>query len=227
MTIRKAAIMLALALLLAASADPASARFRFSFGDDRIDGSGDMETRSFDLEDFDSIQLDGGMDLNISFGRTTSVEVTLDDNLMDNLILEVAGGRLLIDWEESCDTDRDTHMDIVLPKLESLVINGAGDVDIRGMKADSFEFDLSGACDLDIEGKVDYLEIDLHGAGDINARDLEAKEVECYVSGAGDVDLTVSEKIDARISGVGKISYWGDPEDAKTRVSGIGVIDRK
>lgn len=220
--------LLAFVLMLAVTADPAAARFKFHIGHgDRLEGSGDLETRHVDLEDFNRIRLDGGMDLNIRFGNKASAEITLDDNLMDNLIIEVQNGTLLIDFEESCDTDGDSRIDIVMPGLERLVINGAGDIVISELKGKSFELKLDGACDLDMDGKVGYFEIDLNGAGDINARRLEADEVDVHISGAGDVDVTATKKIDASISGVGRISYWGDPEHERTRVSGIGDIDRK
>ena len=65
------------------------------------------------------------------------------------------------------------------------------------------------------------------GAGDVNARELDADEVDVNISGAGDVEVTALKRIDARISGVGEIDYWGRPEKERTRVSGIGDIDRR
>ena len=226
-TIRSALPMLAVLAIGVILAAPADARFKIDLFEDRIEGSGDMETRSFDLDDFDRICLDGGIDLDIVCGRDHSVDVTLDDNLMENLVLEVRGKTLLIDWEEDCDPDSDSLIEIVMPELLRMKIDGAGDIEIHDLEGKRFEFELNGACDLDIDGRIETLEIDLSGAGDIDTRHLDAENVDVTISGAGDVDVTATESIEARISGIGRISYWGDPDREKTHVSGIGRIKRK
>lgn len=75
--------------------------------------------------------------------------------------------------------------------------------------------------------KVDDLKIRVSGAGDADTRKLKAKHVDISVSGAGDAEVFASKSIRARVSGVGSIDYYGDPEENETRVSGIGSIKRK
>jgi len=212
-------------LLIAAFAVPATAGNWFNRN--HIEGSGDLETRDFDFDDFKAIELNGGLDIEITVGEKQSVAITLDDNLFDNLEMDVSGGTLLIEWEESCDSHRKSKVVITMPKLEEIELNGAGDVVVERFRGDAFKFRLRGAGDLTIEGEVDELDISLSGAGDINARKLKAKNVDVTVSGVGTADVTALDSIDARVSGVGDINYWGDPEHEKTRVSGLGDIDKK
>jgi len=47
------------------------------------------------------------------------------------------------------------------------------------------------------------------------------------VSGAGEAKVFASESFEGRVSGVGSIDYWGDPEHQKTKVSGLGDINKK
>ncbi len=47
------------------------------------------------------------------------------------------------------------------------------------------------------------------------------------MSGAGEAKVYASESFEGRVSGVGNIDYWGDPEHEKTRVSGLGNITKK
>lgn len=193
---------------------------------DRIEGSGKLETRSFDLDDFEAVRLDGGLDLDIRVGETRSVEIKLDDNLFENLEIAVKGGELRIGWDEDCDPSRKCLGTIRVPDLRKLQINGAGDVDLDGLDGGDFTFVLRGAGDLEARGKVHSLEIDLHGAGDVDAKDVEAKHVDVTVAGAGDVKVTATESIEAAVHGVGDIDYWGNPEKERTSVNGIGDIDR-
>jgi hypothetical protein len=106
-------------------------------------------------------------------------------------------------------------------------IHGAAEVEISDFRGEEFKFDVSGAAELEMDGVVDNLEINVSGAGEIDTRELKAKSVEISVSGAGEAKVYASESFDGRVSGVGSIDYWGDPEHQKTKVSGMGDIDRK
>ena len=90
-----------------------------------------------------------------------------------------------------------------------------------------FSFNVSGAAELEMNGKVDTLDISVSGAGDIDTRELMAKNVEVSVSGAGEAKVYASESFKGRVSGVGSIDYWGNPEHQSTKVSGLGDIDKK
>jgi len=199
----------------------------FSFNGSGIKGSGDMETRSFDLNDFSEIIVGGAFEVDVTFGDQQEIRVTIDDNLWDNLELEVKGDRLIIDWDEDCRPDSDCRLRLTVTSLEAMTIHGAADVDITDFEGDTFRFDLSGAADLEMSGKVDDLEIQVSGAGDIDTRDLQAQHVKVRISGAGNANITATESIDAKVSGVGNIKYWGDPKKERTNVSGMGHITAK
>jgi len=216
------AALLTVTLLLAAGQATA-----FSFGKDVIEGSGDMETRTLDLKEFDSIDVGGAFDLEITLGDEQKVVMTIDDNLWDNLEIEVSGGTLEIDWDKSCSYEGDCRVEIVVRKLEEVDIHGAADVEIKDFHGESFSFNVSGAAELEMDGTVDKLGISVSGAGDIDTRDLKAKSVKVSVSGAGEAKVYASESFEGRVSGVGSIDYWGNPEHKKTRVSGIGHINKK
>ena len=216
------AAFVAMALFLVAG-DAAA----FSFGKDVIEGSGDMETRELSLKEFDEIDIGGAFDLEITLGDEQKVVMTIDDNLWDNLEAEVHGRTLEIGWDKSCEPDGECTVVIVVRELRAMDIHGAADVEIEGYHGDSFIFNVSGAAELEMDGEVDKLDIHVSGAGDIDTRELKAKSVEISVSGAGDAKVFASESFEGRVSGVGNINYWGDPERQKTKVSGLGNIRRK
>jgi riboflavin kinase/FMN adenylyltransferase len=47
------------------------------------------------------------------------------------------------------------------------------------------------------------------------------------VSGAGDADVHAEKSIEARVSGVGDITYYGDPQERDTKVSSVGSINHR
>lgn len=189
-----------------------------------IEGSGKLETRELDLATFDEIELGGAFDLHVTFGDRQKVSVTIDDNLWDNLAAEVKGGRLDLDWRKSCQPDRDCLVEVVVKSLEEVDIHGACSATIEGFQGDRFTYNLSGAGDLTMDGKVGELEIRVSGAGNADTRKLEARDVDVTVSGAGEAEVFAERSIRARVSGVGKVIYHGHPEDKDTMVSGIGSI---
>lgn len=220
MRLRYASILMTAALLTTCLVLPAQAGWGRG-----IDGSGDLETRELDLDNFDTIDLGGAFTVEIRFGDRQKVEVTIDDNLWDNLETDVSGGTFELGWDKKCDPDDDCSVVITMRELKQFNVHGACDATIENFDGDRFEFYVSGAAELEIDGEVDELDIQISGAGELDARDLKAKHVKVRISGAGDGELFASESIDARISGAGSLDYWGNPEHKKTKVSGVGSID--
>ena len=192
-----------------------------------IEGSGKMETREVKVGDFDRLDLTGAFDVEIRFGKSQELKITIDDNLWDNLVAEVDGGTLELDWEKDCRPDSDCLIEIVVTSLKAVELHGAGDIDITGFEGSSFTFDLRGAGDLTMAGKVDDLEVHLSGAGNVDTRELKARNVDVSISGAGNADVYASDSLQGRVSGVGNLNYYGDPEVNRTHVSGLGHIRHK
>jgi len=210
-----------LILLLAASQATA---FSFSKGEE---GSGNLETRELSLDEFLAIEMGGAFDLEISFGDRQKVEVTIDDNLWDILEAKVRGKWLKLDWDGSCQPSNHCLVKIVVKSLEEVEISGAGDVDISGFQGHKFKYRLSGAGNLEMDGQVDNLDIRISGAGNADTQKLKAKNVKVSISGAGNATVYAEESLDGNVSGVGNLTYYGNPEDADTNVSGLGKIKRK
>ena len=221
MQARRTIPLFAAALAMSLLAGSAAAN---PFRNKGIEGSGKMETRTFDVKDFDSIDIGGSFAIDVSFGDKQDVKVTIDDNLWENLEIEVHGRELVVNWDDSCRPDDDCRLEVVVPSLKEMSISGAAEVDIRKFAGERFKFHLSGAAELAMSGKVDDLDIQVDGAGEIDTRDLEARRVKVRISGAGNANITAFESLDAEVSGVGNIEYWGNPGEKKTSVSGLGSI---
>lgn len=213
-------LMLVLVLAIAA---PASAGF-FSRG---TDGSGDLTTVTYDLDSFDRILLRCGLDVTVTFGDQQRVALTVDDNLVELYEIDVSGGRLVIDADDNPRPHKKTRLEITINSLEQLKISGAGDIDIVDFDGDELELIVDGAGDIDVDGRVDDLDVTVNGAGDIDARKLEARNAVVAVNGAGDVSVYASDSADVSINGVGDIDVYGKPEHFAKSVHGIGDIDRK
>ncbi len=194
---------------------------------DRIEGSGDRISQVRDVAGFDEIRVECAFDLEITVGPALAVELTYDDNLIDLIRTDVRGGTLVLDCEEDLDADESCRVRIAMPALTGITVNGAADIDVRGLAGGAFEYELRGAASLELQGTVERLDIHLMGAGDIDARDLIAQEADVQLSGTGSVRVHATERFDGRVSGCGSITYTGDPAQTRENVSGIGSIRRR
>ena len=222
---RKSVMFLILVLLLASTAS-AGGVFSSLFGK-VLNGSGDLETVKIDVGSFSKVKSSGPFDIYVKVGPSQSVELTIDDNLVDLVEFEVRGKTLKISTEGSFRTRKDVRIDITVPEITSLSLTGSGDIVVSGLKGEFFEFSLAGSGDMTAEGEVEVLEVSLSGSGDIDTRDLMANEVEVELSGSGDIKVYARESFDGSVSGSGDIAFYGDPEQVDRRVSGSGSIKRR
>ena len=83
---------------------------------------------------------------------------------------------------------------------------------------------LSGAGLITLEGEAEKQEVNLTGAGSYETFDLESSFCEISISGIGGAEVNVTQRLEARISGMGGIEYMGSPQEIRREVSGIGKI---
>ena len=89
----------------------------------------------------------------------------------------------------------------------SLTINGAGDVDINGLKADKASLTVNGAGDVDAAGlDCERITVAVNGAGDANVAG-RAASANLSISGAGDIDASRLEcpEIQSKVHGLDRI----------------------
>ena len=192
-----------------------------------IRGSGDLAEETREIEQFSKIEVAGAFSVDVTVGESTSLKIETDDNLLKYVRTRTHGDKLIIDTKKDISPKSKLKVTISTQELTSIDASGANSLNVKGISTEKFYVDLSGACSADLEGCVDNLTIDISGAGSCDARELIAVNVKVDLSGASNADVYASESLDADISGVGNLDFYGDPKNVKSDVSGIGSIDRK
>jgi hypothetical protein len=192
-----------------------------------IRGNGKLKEQKRNVEEFTSIDAGGAFSINVYVGKSTSLRISAEENLLQYIKTTVKGGTLYIDTKKNLNPKKEIEIDITTPGLASLEASGANNIDIVGLNEKEFSVSLSGAGNVDLTGNAEKLRAELSGAGNIDAKNLKAKEVFICVSGAASADVFAKEYLDASVSGVGSIDYYGNPEKTRTNVSGVGSITRK
>lgn len=106
-------------------------------------------------------------------------------------------------------------------------ISGSGKIQFRRLDAKEVKIVVTGAGTVDLgSGRVEDLGVTVTGAGDVIAGKVRCDAGKVAISGAGTTTLWAEKTLDARISGVGTVRYYGDPQIVERHVAGVGNVKR-
>lgn len=104
-------------------------------------------------------------------------------------------------------------------------ISGSGKIRVRRLDAKDVKVIVSGSGNVDLgSGRVGNLAVTVSGAGDVHAGKLRSDDGKVAISGAGTTTLWPEKTLDVRITGVGTVRYFGDPQIVAKHVAGVGSI---
>lgn len=113
----------------------------------------------------------------------------------------------------------------VAVKHADVRLNGAGELNVPSLNADSLEIHANGAADIRVGGEVITQELHFNGASEYQAADLASKQVTLKFAGASEATLNVSDALNATMSGASTVRYVGDPTIEK-RLAGPSELVR-
>lgn len=101
--------------------------------------------------------------------------------------------------------------------------SGTGNFVAEKIHVQDLSLEISGAGSFHTGGTCDKLFVDISGTGSLEASDLTANYADVSISGTGSADLHVMESMTVDISGVGNVSYLGNPQVTRTG-GGLGAV---
>lgn len=187
-------------------------------------------TKTFDVDDFHNITLEGQFDVLYVTGNP-SVKATIADNKIDELCVSIKDNRLTI--KPAHKKSRLGKVDIVIssPMLNDLEIAGACSFKTDAtIYSQGFDASVAGAGKLYIgnlqsDGDVDC---NIAGAGRFEFGTIKCKDFDAQIAGSGKIDVgnIACSSCDFGIAGSGNISISGNAkEDCEVYISGSGRID--
>lgn len=209
---------------------------------------GGMETRTIDTGGVRRIELKGIGDLEVLQGDHEELVIEADAATMDRILVDVRGDTLIIRlrsgfWLGAIMPSQEIRYRLTVRELASIALEGAGDVQVKGLEADSLTLALDGAGSLTADdltaealtvrhrgagnvtmrGQAALQEVTLTGAGNYSAADLVSQIALVQIEGAGEATVWAQQRLDARVSGVGSIRYYGEPL-LDQRIDGLGQV---
>lgn len=189
-------------------------------------GSGTVAVESRELADFDSIEVGGVFQVEITAQKDFAVEIEADDNLLQYIKTEVSGGRLEISTDKRIKTSNPIRVRISAPNIERLDASGASRVSLTNINNAELTVDTSGASKINIAGETSNLIVDVSGASQIDAEGLKTVNANVEASGASHVNLNVSGELRSDASGASRITYSGTPNVSK-KTSGASTVSQR
>jgi hypothetical protein len=234
--------LLAVTLLISINACCLDAQWRKT-----VRGEGPVVKEDRQASSFDEIKVSTGIDVYLRQGNNQSITVEADENLHEYIRTEINAGVLHVYSDANIREAKMKRVYVTMKEVRSLRTTSAGDIigetpvkgdeielgassagDIRlEVYANDLEINISSSGNIRLSGEAEMLNADLSSAGDLEAYGLVVKEADVSVSSAGDAQINVTDKLVARASSAGDISYQGNPKQVDARSSSAGGIRRR
>lgn len=157
-----------------------------------------------ELNRFDQIELRGGGSVTLRQGGEQRVTMVRGDAGLTRF--RVVDDRLIIDACTRSCRDYDLEIEITVPSVQAVAIEGGGVIRAARGFAPRGELALA-----------------VSGGGLLDFDDIEAANVAASVSGGGQIRARARANLAASVQGGGVITYWGDPEVVSS-VQGGGSV---
>jgi hypothetical protein len=211
-----------------------------------LEGDGQATTQTREVAEFTGVKLETSADVVVKVGGERRVSVTADSNLLERVKTDVRGRSLVIDTADGIHPKTRVRVEVSIPELREVEIDGSGNVSVEGARGDaSLSIDGSGdlrwsgeggAVRVEIEGSgtatlagsASQLAIEVSGSGDVDATRLQARNANVEVEGSGDVNVHVDGgAFRAEVTGSGDVTWSGNGTVERAVVSGSGEIRKR
>lgn len=202
-------------------------------------------TRTYQIAPFSKIYLEGTFKVVLEQGNHERLEIKTDEDNYENISVDSdrTSGTLKIVRKHFNFEEITLYLTFV--NLEQLVIKGGLSLDTRGyvdlkdfdlhveggacitmnLKVDNIKVTGAGGVKFEFNGIAKELDAKISGAGYLNAIELKARKVDFSIEGLGAGSVYATDILYAKVSGLGKIRYRGEPQVFR-KVEGFGRISQ-
>ncbi|WP_372776333.1 head GIN domain-containing protein [Mangrovibacterium sp.] len=208
--------------------------------------NGEDEERAIVVADFDKLEVKGSFTIVLEQASEPGVTIRALPESIETVTVfnDSVSGRLEISRDKFSLNSPELH--IRFRKLEQLHIEGGTSLQTEGyievddlavsveggghiifkLKANKLELRGEGGVVYELEGVCRNLNSSLYGASYLKGSDLIVDSAEVRIEGMGVASIQVNSYLQAKLKGMGKITYLGDP-DVVQSIEGLGQIRRE
>ena len=196
--------------------------------------SGERATRTFDVTDFNGVDVDGQWRVAIERGAEWRISVEMPTEVVDQVRVAREGDTLHLGydgrWRGNFDSDEGSlQATITMPALETLRFSGMSQLSFSGFDGSRLSLDAEGAGNVrGAASRFDSLLLDMSGFGNIDFSDVAVTNADVDLSGFGNVTLRMAGgRLRGDMSGFGSLEYYGTVSEENVDKSGFGSIRRR
>lgn len=154
-----------------------------------IVGNGPIVTTTYDLGDFNGVEVSNAFEFEISQSKTYGISVSTHQNVVDNLDITKSGTSLIVRLKDGRFTTPSPKVTVTLPDLQKLVISGASKGNVRDFKStNDLTVRISGASQVNMNIEAGVTKLDISGSSKLTGS-LKARDTRLTVSGASRCEL--------------------------------------
>lgn len=207
------------------------------------------KTEVRNLTGFDAIDVSAGIRVELTYGEKEFVEVTTDQDYMDQVITEVNGSELNIyiksnnwnSWNKKVlvkvtvtkinSIKSSSGSSIISQNLiesENLKMNTSSGASMKiAFKAPNAKCEASSGATAKLKGVAKYFNADASSGSSIHAEEVKAIKVNVSTSSGASISIHAEEEIKAQASSGGSIEYSGSPKMVDIEKSSGGSVHKE
>ncbi len=190
-----------------------------------VTGSGNLVSRSFDLDGFSRIDAGHGAQVEVTRGEAFSVDVEVDDNAVSKLDVSVSGDTLHIRLKADSVVNVTFRVRVTMPELTGVTVSGGSG--LQGvLDGEDLDLDVSGGSRATLTGTAGRVTIDASGGSRALLGDLAAGDVKLEASGGSHVEINSSGRVSGEASGGSSVTVSGSPTSVDVETSGGASLNR-
>ena len=178
---------------------------------------------------YSQIKVLGNADIVLTEGDVGQIVVETSENVLPYIATEVKEGTLVIKLKHY-GVNYVPKLKVYIPideKFNKITIAGKGDVTLGehfSIELQTLEVIIKIQGNVQLQGKTEVLKVSVLGSGNFQGKELLTHKGTLSISGTGNIEATVSEEVQAKITGYGHIIIFGNPSKKDTDIKGSGKI---
>ena len=189
--------------------------------------------REFSVDDFDSVTVSQGINLNLVMGSAPSVTAVAEkDSDLDRLEIEVEEGVLEIrrgSWVSSLFSMGKSHgsvtVNVVANELQAVSSSSGANADLTDITCSDLWLDASSGSRVEVSGRCDTVVIDASSGVNVDSRDLLTTDAAVEASSGASIRVFARDSFSGDASSGSSIRVYGNPEVAESETSSGASID--
>jgi len=178
---------------------------------------------------YSQIKVLGNADIVLTEGEVGQIKVETSKNVLPYVTTDVKGETLVVKLKHY-GVSYVPKLKVYVPideKFNKITIAGKGDVTLGehfSIELQTLEVTIKGQGNVQLQGKTEVLKVSVLGSGNFQGKELLTRKGTLSISGTGNIEASVSEEVQAKITGYGHIIIFGNPSKKDTDIKGSGKI---